>query len=226
MSAEQKDNRTASQRLDDVERVVASLYNGLQQLANGLDSLAKSTQEFPMVRQGVQLLSKRLECLISIADPLSGISPANVDAAVVLSNVADLKEQINVWLGTGAITATDTVGEKTFVVALEKDAEGKVANPRIQFALEFQREDLRTALTGKKVGETISFGEGKLDLEITELYTINEPKPPVALAEAPAAEAAPTELPAPIENGPFTAEAASEEAVAAQVAAADPAQTA
>lgn len=186
MSANQKDNRTASQRLDDVERVVASLYNGLQQLAGGLDSLAKSVQEFPMIRQAVYLMSKRLECVIGVADPLSGISLETVDAAVIQSNVVELKEQVNSWLGAGAITATDAVGEKTFVVACEKDAEGKVANPRIQFSLDSQREELKTALTGKKVGETISFGEGKLDLEILELYTVNEPKPPVALAEAPA----------------------------------------
>lgn len=215
MSAEQKDNRTATQRLDDVERVVASLYNGLQQLANGLDSLAKATEEFPVVKQALRLMSKRVECIIGVAKAESGITPDSVDAAMVQSNVADLKEQVNEWIGGGALTTTDVVATKTFVVASEKTFEGTLANPRVQFSLESQSEGVQTALLGKKIGDTIAFGEGKLSLEILELYTINEPKPPVALAPAPAddtkgPEAAPAEAAAPAatETAPTTEAAA------------------
>ncbi|HEY5236623.1 MAG TPA: hypothetical protein VIJ14_10620 [Rhabdochlamydiaceae bacterium] len=201
-----EDKRTATQKIDDLEKVVTILYQAATQTQNTIQGLTKLGSDMALVRDALKLLNKKTEAIIQVATPETGITVESVTALVVKMNVEDLKAQVAGYLANGHLTTADTVAGNSYVVCEESNSDGSVANPRIQFRLDSQDEATTAALTGKKAGDTVSFGEGKFGAKILEIYTINDnPTPaatatpdaaPAATAEAPAAEAAPaTETP-------------------------------
>jgi hypothetical protein len=67
-------------------------------------------------------------------------------------------------------------------------SEGEEINPRIQFAVKSLQQEVQDSLIGKKAGESISDEKSQTSMEITEVYTINQPK--VEASEEQEAEAA------------------------------------
>ena len=201
------DNRTATQRIEDLEKVVTALYQATSQLQNVVGALQNGTQAIQndtvLIKEALKLINKRTEAIIQVAAPESGITDAVVSALVVKMNVADLTEQVKNYVAQGQMTATDTVAVDSYLVCEELDKEGNVVNPRIQFRLDGQDDNTRAALLGKKVGEVANFGEDRFSAKLLEIYTILPTKAETApaAAETPAAEAAPAET-APAETAP------------------------
>lgn len=204
-----EDKRTATQKIEDLERVVTMLYQSTAQIKSVVENLIKSQAEMGLVKDALKLLNKKTEAIIQAAAPETGITVATVSNLVIGMNVDDLKAQVAGYLASGHLAATDEVSDNTYLVCEEYNADGTVANPRIQFRLDSQDQATRELLKGKKVGDTISFGENKFSAKILELYTLLEPKAPEAApAEAAPAEAAPAEA-APAETAEVPAETVS-----------------
>lgn len=189
MSENKTDTRTATQRLDDLEKIAQALYNTVNELINANDKIAPLVADVPVMKQAIGLLNKRIEAVVSTANEASGITAEAVSAKMVEMNVVDLKDQIAGWLSTGALVPVDTIDDNSFVVAEEVDATGTVVNPRTQFPMSSQSSpDVRNALAGAKVGANITIGEDKLQLNILEIYSISEPGQESSTEAAPAAE--------------------------------------
>lgn len=209
MSAEQKDNRTASQRLDDVEKVAASLYSAIQQLVRVNDNIAKLVNDIPLLKEAAKLLNKRIDAVVTTANETTGINLNSVASKMIEMNVQELKEQVTTWELNGDLSPAETVTEKSFVVAEELTAEGTVANPRVQFPFASQNEDVGSKILGKKAGDTAEFGEGKFRLRLLEVYQINEPKPASSGEATPVAEVSVAETAPADDQGPTTTSPAS-----------------
>lgn len=189
--SDNKDTRTAGQKIEDLERVVTMLYQSVGALDGAVKSLLSTQRDMVLVRDALRILNKKTEAIIQVANEASGITAAAVSELVVKMNVEDLKAQVDEYLKRGSLVPADEVTAKSYLICEEQNADGTLANPRIQFRLDSQDAETQAALTGKKVGDTVSFGEGKYAAKILELYTLVDPTPQAA-AQPEVAQAAPT----------------------------------
>lgn len=200
------DNRTASMRLEDLEKVVTMLYQGVASMKPAVESLMKSQGEMALVKDALRLLNKKTEAIIQCAASETGINVTSVSNLVIKMNVDELQAQVSGYVSNGYLTPTDEVAANSYLVCEEYNQDGTLANPRIQFRLDSQDEATSNSLLGKKVGDSVSFGENKFSAKILEIYMVTEPKLPEA-AEAAPAETAP-EATAPAEVVPAVTPAA------------------
>ncbi len=177
-----EDKRTATQRIEDLEKVVTMLYQATAQIKNATENLLKSQGDMVLVKDALKLLNKKVEAIVQVATPESGITVTSVSNLVVKMNVEDLTAQVAGYVSNGHLTPADEVAANSYLVCEEYNADGTLANPRIQFRLDSQTPETNASLTGKKVGDTVTFGENKFSAKILEIYTLAEPA-----AEAPAA---------------------------------------
>ena len=206
MSTNNRDNRTATQRIEDLEKVVSMFYQALAEIHNTIKGLPALQQDMALVRDALKLLNRKAEAIIQSASESSGINYPAVEAIVIKYNVEDLAKQVAGYVAGGQIRPTDTVLTTGFVVGEELNADGTLNNPRTQFRVDSVNETTRDALLGKKAGDLISFGEGKLDLRVLEVYDMTPAQAPTAEtpatdapADAPAADATPAADAAPAE---------------------------
>lgn len=198
--AENTDKRTATQKIEDLEKVVTMLYQATAQLQQVVQGLSGGVSEVPLIKEAIKLLNRKSDAIIQSATAESGISAQAVSAAVTAMNVDEMKGQVQAWLTNGSISPdAPEVAADSFIVAEEFNADGTMANPRIQFRMDSQDKETQEALLGKKVGDTVSFGPNKFSAKLSEIYALVQPKPAApALAAVPdaPAEAAPAEAPA------------------------------
>ena len=199
------DKRTATQRIEDLERVVTMLYQTVGQHKGIIESLLPVKTDVGMLKDVLKLLNKKTEAIIQASDPVTGVTFKSVSDLIVKMNVEELQAQVADFLKNGYLVPATEVDKTSYVVCEEYNKDGSVANPRVQFRLDSQVETLLEAMKGKKVGDTVVFGDDKFDAKILEIYTVvdNPAKPedavavPAAVEAAPAAEAAaPAEAPA------------------------------
>lgn len=191
MANQQTDKRTASQRIEDLERAVMSLYQTSNQMARDLMTL----------RETAKLLNNKADAMCKASLGGEPLNDTVISRIMLENNINELKGKVKNLIDQGLLEATDTIAEGTFVVGNESDKDGKVANARLQFTLSSLDQAVQKALLGKKVGEAVTFEGDKLLFNVTEVYTIVPPKPaePQAVAEpkdvtpAPVQEAAPAE---------------------------------
>jgi hypothetical protein len=199
--SENTDKRNATQKIEDLEKVVTMLYQAVASQKPAVDSLLQSQGEMNLVKDALRILNKKTEAIIQVANPETGITVKSVSDLVIQMNVTDLKAQVDGYIQSGHLTPTDEVTANSYLVCEELNTDGTTANPRIQFRLDSQDEATSSALLGKKVGDTASFGENRFSAKLLEIYTLTEPKAP----EAPAVETAPAEATpeaAPAEEAP------------------------
>lgn len=166
MSEENKntDTRSASQRLTDLE-------NNLGQLSLLSDYINK---DLSIMKSAVKLIDNKLNALIKATTQGETVTDEVIDRIMVENNVEDLTNKVSNMVTQGIISPEQTVSENSFVVGKEADAEGKVSNPRVQFVLMTLNPEIRTQFVGAKVGDALTFQDGKLVFTILESYKINE----------------------------------------------------
>lgn len=191
--SENTDKRNATQKIEDLEKVVTMLYQAVAQMKGGLENLMKAQGDLPLIKDALKLLNKKTEAIIQVAAPETGITVNSVSSLVVKMNVEDLTAQVAGHIASGNLSVTDVVADNSYLVCEELNADGSMANPRIQFRLDSQDSVTSDALKGKKVGDTVSFGDNKFSARILEIYSLVEPKAP----DAPQEPTAPTEAPIP-----------------------------
>jgi hypothetical protein len=156
---------TASQRIEALEgQYMASIQNN-QILAGEIDNL----------RQTLTAVARRLNATISAGEK-GDLSNDSVNDFLMEENTKELVDKVIYLVEQGVLEKSDEeIGEKSFIVARELDAESNVVNPRIQFALASVLDEVKAHILGKKAGDVIdSQEEGGLLLEITEVFNIVE----------------------------------------------------
>lgn len=209
--AENKDNRTATQRIEDLEKMVVLLYQSNSELVAAVQNFQRFMGDMGLVKDALKLLNRKTEAIVQAATPETGITPTSVSDLVINMNVEDLKNQVQGYLASGQIEPTDSVTATSFVVCEESNSEGVVVNPRIQFRTDTVEEKVQKALLGAKAGDTVSFGENNFNAKVLEIYNLVPPKAPEAPAAAPAA----TEAAAPAQADAAPAAATPDAAPAA-----------
>jgi hypothetical protein len=163
------DKRNASQRIEDLERALMSLFQTCDNMARDLT----------LVKDAVKILGNKVDAIAKAA----GISDDTISAIMVENNVAELKGKVDTLVSSGVLVLTDTAGDSSFLVGSEINEEGTVVNPRLQFALSALQGELQEKLKGSKAGDVITLQEGKLKFQVQEVYNIQTP---TTSEEAPA----------------------------------------
>ena len=183
------DKRTATQKIEDLEKTVVMLYQVMAQVKPSVEHLLQQQNEMAMVKDALRLLNKKTEAIIQAAQTTAGITVDNVSALVVQLNIVDLTAQVAAYVSNGHLVAADEVADNGYVVCEEQDSTGTVVNPRVQFRMDSQDPATVESFKGKKVGDIASFGENRFSAKVLEIYTIVEPKAADAVpSEPPTAE--------------------------------------
>lgn len=186
--AENKDTRTATQRIEDLEKVASVLYQNQVEAKKLIESLLSMQGDVGLLKDALKLLNKKTEAIIQTATPETGITTPAVSALVTKMVVDEMTAQVAAHVQNGYLAVASEVASDSYLVCEEYNVDGTLANPRIQFRLDSQDEVTQNTLKGKKVGDLVNFGENKFDAKIVEIYSVLDPKAPEA---APAVETAP-----------------------------------
>lgn len=157
-------NLTAAQRIEALENMVVGLDTAVRQLANSMTTIS----------QALKLLGNKVDAIVTASGSGTPITDEVLSQIMTENNALELKSRLNDLIQQGRLSPAEELSDQGFFVGREVDAEtGEVANPRVQMAVAALAKDVRDALIGKKVGELVSFGEGRLSLELEEIYSIN-----------------------------------------------------
>lgn len=167
MSNEQRPVKlTASQRLDNLEQALMSLYQTADNMARDL----------LMVKEAIKLLGNKLDAVVKAANGNEGINDEVIAKLMVQNNVDELKNRVENMKTQGFLAAEETVTDNSFVVGREVDENGAVVNPRLQFTMTALPKETSEKIKGSKAGDIITLQEGKLKLEVLETYAIQVPQ--------------------------------------------------
>ena len=179
MSNQQADKRTASQRIDDMERGLMALYQTADNMARDLMT----------IKEAIKLLGNKLDSVVKATQRGEALNDETIAKIMVENNIEELKEKVTNLVGQGVLVATEEVTAQSFVVGRELGDDGSVANPRMQFVVSALNPDVRDKFPGAKVGQILTLQEGKWKFEVLEAYNIVTPQAPQAAApEAAAAQ--------------------------------------
>lgn len=156
--------KTASQRIDGLEAAVGQLY--------GVSDLM--VKDLMTLKNAMKLLNNKVSAIVEATKSGQTLNDEVLDAIMIENNVKELDSKVKEMLTSGLVTTEEAISENSFVVGSESDENGKVINPRIQFAIKALSQEFQEKLVGKKPGDTVSFADDKLIFKVTESYKIND----------------------------------------------------
>lgn len=202
------DNRSASQKITDLENAVMSTYQTLDNVIKDLGT----------IKDAIKLLGNKVDSIVKASVQGEAINDVVLSRIMIENNCEELANKVKVMLAQGVLVAQEQVGENSFIVGAELNDAGETVNPRLQFGIFALRPELQEKLKGSKSGDVINLEEGKLKFKVLESYAIQQPSndAPAAQAEAPAE--ALSEAPASTDAAPAALAAATEQAAPAELA--------
>jgi len=169
MSTEQTaDKRTASQKIEDLERGIMSAFQTI-------DSMAR---DIMVIKEAIKLLGNKVDSIVKASERGQPLNDDVLAKIMVENNVEELKEKVNGLVAQGVLASQELIDDDSFIVGREVNELGEVVNPRLQFALQALQEDMRPKLKGFRSGDVINLEEGKLKFEVMEVYMVKAPKQP------------------------------------------------
>jgi hypothetical protein len=182
--SETENKKNATERLEDLEKAIGQVIQMLQPM----EIMAKDLMG---LKDALKLMNNKVDSVVKSFNEGGEITDERLSAFMVENNVKELADKVANMVGSGLLVASDTVQSESFVVINEVDPSGKVVNPRMQFLLSaLQHEEVRTKLTGAKVGTNLTIGDQGASINVLEAYNIITPQ---ADSEAKGPEAAPVE---------------------------------
>ena len=181
------DNRSASQKITDLENAVMNAYQTLDNVIKDLG----------IIKDAIKLLGNKVDSIVKASVNGEAINDSVIARIMMENNCEELANKVNVMVAQGVLATQEQVGDNSFIVGAELNDAGETVNPRLQFAIFALRPELREKLKGSKSGDVIVLEEGKLRFKVLESYAIVQPKEdaPAPLATAPASsDAAPAAL--------------------------------
>jgi hypothetical protein len=181
---QQKDTRTASQRIDDMERGLMALYQTA-------DNMARDMQ---IIKEAIKLLGNKLDSVVKASSQGLQLNDEVISKIMVDNNIEELASKVTDLVAKGVLEKSEEVTSNSFVVGREIDKDGKIANPRMQFVVSALAPQVKDKFPGKKAGDILTLEEDKWKFEIQEVYNIIVPTAPQATEEAaPQADSTPAE---------------------------------
>lgn len=172
--------RSASERLEDLEKTVLSIINAMQPLDSMHKDLTQTKEALKLLNSKVNAISRSL---------LEGKLPSDEVISGFMSESAalELKGKVDQMLSSGILVPATTATMDSFVVINESDASGTIVNPRMQFLVSaLQLDDIKSKLVGSIVGANIPVGNEGASINVLEIYTIVTTAAPEAAPVAPA----------------------------------------
>lgn len=188
MSNQNQDKRTASQRIDDMERGLMALYQTADNMARDMGT----------IKEAIKLLGNKVDSIVKVLQRGEALNDEAIAKVMVENNVNELKEKVDNLISQGILAAAEEATANSFVVGREIDEKGEVANPRMQFVVQALAENIKAKFVGAKAGQTLELEEGKWKFEVQEIYSIQTPQAevaPEAKPETPAEDAKPAAEP-------------------------------
>lgn len=164
MAAEQK--KTASQRIDDLERGLMSLYQAADNMARDMGT----------IKEAIKLLGNKLDAVVKASERGESLNDTVIAKIMVENNVEELRSKVLDLVNKGVLASTEEVQLNSFVVGRELSEDGAVQNPRMQFVVAQLQENVRNKFPGSKVGQILDLEEGKWKFEVQEIYNIQTPE--------------------------------------------------
>lgn len=188
--ANPQDKRTASQRIDDLERAVMSIFN----VANNM------SRENTLIKNALKLLDIKVECIQGALNAGEPLTDEVLTRRMKEKELQELKDKVTNLVTQGFLIPADEVGDAGFIVGAETEPDaadgtpGKVIHARLQFTVASLAKEIQDKLMGAKAGSTVVFKDDALVFKVAEVYKIVNPTPPAAPAPeaaAPAVEGSP-----------------------------------
>lgn len=158
------EKRNATQRIEDLEHALSSLYNTADNMARDLT----------LVKDAIKLLGNKLDAVVK-ASARGSLDDETIASIMVDNNVEELKNKVDTLISQGILVGEQSATATSFVVGREVDESGKVVNPRLQFTMAALQPEVREKLVGSMPGQTVTLQEGKLKFEVMEVYAITSP---------------------------------------------------
>lgn len=195
------DKRTASQRIDDLERAVMSIFNVSNNMA----------RDNTLIKNAIKLLDSKLTAVVELLAGGKTVNDEAVSEIMKAKELQEFKDKVTNLVTQGFLVPADEIAEGAFVVGAETEPDaadgtpGKVVHARLQFTLASLDAAIQEKLKGAKAGSVVTFKDDALVFKVQEVYKIVNPTPPAA----PAPEAAaPAETPAATQSSTDAAPAA------------------
>lgn len=173
--------RTATQRIEDLETSLVGLYSVTNNMARDL----------VMLKEALGLLGKKSDAIVKAVNIGGEITDQRLSELMIESNVEEMKKTVEAALAEGKLSVSESAGESAYLVVRQVDAEGKVINRRLQFGLAAVPEQIKEKFKDAKAGDVLDLGDS-IKTEVLEVYTINPPSNPDA-PSAPVVETSPAE---------------------------------
>ena len=132
------------------------------------------SRENEIMKEALSLLNEKQTAIVSLNNEGKSLSDDNINEKIVSMKELALKNVVDARLESGDIISTDSIGENSLVISRELTEEGKVENPRLQFIVGRLVPELKSKFVGLKAGDLVKGEEGKLDIEIMEIYNFVE----------------------------------------------------
>lgn len=191
---EQTDKRTATQKIDDLERGLMAIYQTADNMA----------RDVMVIKDALKLLGNKVDSTMKASVAGEPLTDEVVSKYMILNNVAELKAKVDNLIARGTLVPQDTITENSFVVGEDVDDQGEMKSPRLQFVLaQIGNPEFQAKFLGAQVGQTLDLEEGKNKFKVTEIYDIQNPKAP-EVAPVEAATPALIEEAAPVEQATST----------------------
>lgn len=174
----QADKRTASQRIDDMERGLMALYQTADNMA----------RDMMTIKEAIKLLGNKLDSVVKASARGEALTDEVIAKIMVENNVEELKEKVTNLVAQGVLVAAEEVGPNSFIVGRELNEAGEVQNPRMQFVVSALQPEVRDKFPGAKAGQTLELQEGKWKFEVQEVYSIQTPQQAAPEAQAEASD--------------------------------------
>lgn len=176
---EQPAKRSATQRLEDTENALMSLYQVVDNIARDILTL----------KEAIKLLGNKVDSIVKVSLRGETMTDDNIAKIMVENNVEELKNKVQNFINSGVLTAAETSDLDSFIVGRELGPDNSVQNPRLQFTVRSLQEDVRNKMIGTKVGQVLEFEGSTLKFEVQEIYSTNLAAPLSQVADEQAAAA-------------------------------------
>lgn len=182
------DKRTASQRIEDLERAVMAIYQATNNMA----------RDNSLIKNALKLMDNKIEAIMKASTNGEPLSTEVISRIMKENELEELKERVVNMVNQGFLAPLEAIEDGAFVVGSEDEPDaadgtpGKTIHARLQFSLNTLDKEVQEKLKGAKVGETVKFKDDALVFKVKEIYKIVNPTPVAPeTAPAPVAEVAP-----------------------------------
>jgi hypothetical protein len=178
------DNRSASQKIADLENGIMSLYQTVGTMARDLMT----------VKDILKVLNNKVGSIVKASASGQAITDEVISKIMIDNTVEDLKNRLRYMVAEGRLKAVDQADESSFLAGIVETDAGEVVNPRLQFVVNELSPLIKEKCKGAKVGDGLAIlEESNLVFRVQEIYAIQSDEAMAQAAQAAQAPAAPAE---------------------------------